>query len=42
MGWTAEYEEELWSGADLSEYQDKMFVPWDKVREGYLGGIGHW
>jgi hypothetical protein len=42
MGWTTEYEDELWSGTDLSVYQDKMFVKWDKVREGHLGGVGHW
>jgi hypothetical protein len=42
MGWTAEYEEELWSGTDLREYQDRMFVHWDKVRESYLSEIGHW
>jgi hypothetical protein len=41
MGWTAELEEELWSGTDLKVYQEK-FIPWDKVRENYMGGIGHW
>lgn len=42
MDWTTEYEDELWSGTDLSVYQHKMFLPWDKVREGHLGGVGHW
>jgi hypothetical protein len=42
MGWTKEYEEELWSGTDLDKYQGEMFLAWDRVREEYLGGIGHW
>lgn len=42
MGWTREYEDELWSGTDLESYQDGSFLAWDKVREGYLSGVGHW
>lgn len=42
MNWTVEYEDELWSGTNLKVYQNEKFVPWDKVREGYVGGIGHW
>jgi hypothetical protein len=42
MGWSKEYEDELWSGTDLEVYQDKNFILWDEVRGEYLGGKGHW
>jgi len=42
MGWSKEYENELWSGTDLEDYQDKKFLVWDRVREAYVGGVGHW
>ena len=42
MGWTKAYETELWSGTDLDNYQGQNFLVWDRVREGYLSGIGHW
>lgn len=42
MGWSAEFEEELWSGTDLHEYQTKCFERWDRLRESYVGGVGHW
>ncbi|PVI04162.1 hypothetical protein DM02DRAFT_669346 [Periconia macrospinosa] len=42
MGWTKEFEDELWSSVDLTKWQDAEFLPWDRAREEYLGGIGHW
>ena len=42
MGWTKAYEDELWSGTDLGPYQEHTFAPWDRVRAGYMTGIGHW
>ncbi|KAF2644021.1 hypothetical protein P280DRAFT_466719 [Massarina eburnea CBS 473.64] len=42
MGWTQEFEDELWSGTDLKVCQDDSFVKWDIIREGYLSGVGHW
>jgi len=42
MGWTKEYEDELWSGTDLEAYDEKGFVAWDRMREGYVGGKRHW
>jgi hypothetical protein len=36
------YEEELWSEIDLDKYQRERCLVWDRVREEYLGGIGHW
>ncbi|KAJ4354614.1 uncharacterized protein N0V89_006351 [Didymosphaeria variabile] len=41
MGWSKEYEDDLWSGTDVKSYQDS-FLLWDKVREEYLRGVGHW
>ncbi|KAF2116363.1 acyl-CoA N-acyltransferase [Lophiotrema nucula] len=42
MGWTKEYEDELWSGTDVEALDTKTFAPFDKTREAYLGGVGHW
>lgn len=42
MGWTEEEEEALWQGFDLSVWQGEEFLPWDRAREGYLKGVGHW
>ncbi|KAL2203427.1 acyl-CoA N-acyltransferase [Sarocladium strictum] len=42
MGWTESYEQEIWSGVDLNEYQTKNLLYWDKVRESYVQGVGHW
>jgi hypothetical protein len=42
MGWTEAYEAELWSGVDLEVYQKQTFLHLDRIRDGYLGGIGHW
>ncbi|ORY15043.1 hypothetical protein BCR34DRAFT_559444 [Clohesyomyces aquaticus] len=42
MGWSKAYEDELWSGTDVSAWQEPTFLRWDLVREGYLGGKGHW
>jgi hypothetical protein len=42
MGWTKEYEDELWSGTDVEAYQSQNFLPWERVREGYMNGTGHW
>lgn len=41
MGWSKEYEEELWGGTDVAAYQ-ASFLPWDKTREHHLAGIPHW
>lgn len=42
MGWTQEFEDELWSSVDVDAWQNEEFVLHDRVREGYLKGIGHW
>jgi hypothetical protein len=41
MGWTEEYEAELWRGTDVEVYQEKL-LPCEKVRESYMNGRGHW
>jgi hypothetical protein len=41
MGWTEEYEAELWDGTDIEVYQEKL-LPWEKIRADYMGGTGHW
>jgi hypothetical protein len=41
MGWTEEYEADLWSGTNVEEYQ-KMIAPWDEVRRIYMNHTGHW
>ncbi|ORY14640.1 hypothetical protein BCR34DRAFT_598983 [Clohesyomyces aquaticus] len=44
MSWTSDFEEELWRGVDEFEYnsEEKGFLMWDNIREGLLGGVGHW
>ncbi|KAF2661110.1 acyl-CoA N-acyltransferase [Lophiostoma macrostomum CBS 122681] len=42
MGWTEKYEDELWSGTDVNKYQEQTFLPWDRVRAGYMNSTGHW
>ncbi|KAF2689639.1 hypothetical protein K458DRAFT_330213 [Lentithecium fluviatile CBS 122367] len=42
MGWTSSFEQELWSGVDVEYSQDQNFIPWDRKRHAYVGGIGHW
>jgi hypothetical protein len=41
MGWTQEYEEDLWSGTNIAAYQG-AFLMWDRVRQDYMSGTGHW
>ncbi|CAI6318086.1 unnamed protein product [Periconia digitata] len=42
MGWTKEFEDELWSTFDVDAWQNLEFLPWDRAREYYMKGIGHW
>ncbi|KAF2812600.1 uncharacterized protein BDZ99DRAFT_270022 [Mytilinidion resinicola] len=39
MGWTKEYEEELWSGTDVEVYTG-IFLKWDPVRGAKMEGKG--
>jgi hypothetical protein len=42
MGWSREYEDELWSGTDTKKYMEVMLMPLESIREDYMKGIGHW
>ncbi|KAF2258156.1 hypothetical protein CC78DRAFT_538004 [Lojkania enalia] len=42
MGWSKEYEDELWSHVNLEVYQDQGFIVWDRNRKANVGGIPHW
>ena len=41
MGWTKEYEDELWSGINV-ESRQKSSVEMEDIRRSYMEGIGHW